>query len=76
MRDISELHQDNYGRPGLSHITVAGSLMHGLKEVKITPLTMPTLGLFHCIDNYRSWVSNVSCLHSKYAELDCYDSII
>lgn len=45
VRDISELHQDNYGRPGLSHITVAGSLMHGLKEVKITLLTIPTLVL-------------------------------
>lgn len=35
VRNISELPQDNYGRPGLSHITVAGSLMHGLKEVEI-----------------------------------------
>lgn len=33
VRNINELPQDNYGRPGLSHITVAGSLMHGLKEV-------------------------------------------
>lgn len=51
MRDISELHQDNYGRPGLSHITVAGSLMHGLKEVKNAPLTLQTLVLFHCISS-------------------------
>ncbi|KAL4588187.1 hypothetical protein LXL04_001069 [Taraxacum kok-saghyz] len=35
VRNINELPQDNYGRPGLSHITVAGSLMHGLKEVEI-----------------------------------------
>ncbi|KAI3742736.1 hypothetical protein L1987_60430 [Smallanthus sonchifolius] len=35
VRDISELPQDNFGRPGLSHITIAGSLMHGLKEVEI-----------------------------------------
>nr|XP_043611262.1 auxin-binding protein T85-like [Erigeron canadensis] len=35
VRDISKLPQDNYGRPGLSHITVAGSLMHGFKEVEI-----------------------------------------
>lgn len=33
VRNISELPQDNYGRGGLSHITVAGSLLHGLKEV-------------------------------------------
>ena len=33
VRKIDELPQDNYGREGLSHITVAGSLMHGMKEV-------------------------------------------
>lgn len=33
VRKITELPQDNYGREGLSHITVAGSLMHGMKEV-------------------------------------------
>lgn len=53
VRNISELPQDNYGRPGLSHITVAGSLMHGLKEVKITPSTLPSIVLFHHIDNYH-----------------------
>ncbi|XP_047314103.1 auxin-binding protein T85-like [Impatiens glandulifera] len=35
VRNISELHEDNYGRPGLSHITVAGSLAHGMKEVEV-----------------------------------------
>ncbi|KAF5782613.1 putative auxin-binding protein [Helianthus annuus] len=35
VRDISTLPQDNFGRPGLSHLTVAGSLMHGLKEVEV-----------------------------------------
>ena len=35
VRNITELPQDNYGREGLSHITVAGSLLHGLKEVCI-----------------------------------------
>ncbi|OMO77779.1 Auxin-binding protein [Corchorus capsularis] len=35
VRKISELPQDNYGRGGLSHITVAGSLLHGLKEVEV-----------------------------------------
>ncbi|MED6198821.1 actin binding protein [Stylosanthes scabra] len=35
VRNISEIHQDNYGRPGLSHITVVGSLMHGMKEVEV-----------------------------------------
>ncbi|KAI8522819.1 hypothetical protein RHMOL_Rhmol13G0026500 [Rhododendron molle] len=32
VRNIAELPQDNYGRPGLSHITIAGSLLHGMKE--------------------------------------------
>ncbi|KAI4349565.1 hypothetical protein L6164_010140 [Bauhinia variegata] len=35
VRNISELPQDNYGRPGLSHITVAGSVLHGMKEVEV-----------------------------------------
>ncbi|KAL9318383.1 hypothetical protein ACSQ67_014900 [Phaseolus vulgaris] len=30
-----EIPQDNYGRAGLSHLTVAGSLLHGLKEVEV-----------------------------------------
>lgn len=33
VRNISEIPQDNYGRAGLSHITVAGSILHGMKEV-------------------------------------------
>ncbi|KAK9139560.1 hypothetical protein Scep_009241 [Stephania cephalantha] len=35
VRDINALSQSNYGRGGLSHITVAGSLLHGLKEVEV-----------------------------------------
>ncbi|KAE8685506.1 Auxin-binding protein 1 [Hibiscus syriacus] len=35
VRNIAKLPQDNYGRGGLSHITVAGSLLHGLKEVEV-----------------------------------------
>ncbi|MED6121439.1 actin binding protein, variant 3 [Stylosanthes scabra] len=35
VRNISEIHQDNFGRPGLSHMTVVGSLMHGMKEVEV-----------------------------------------
>ncbi|XP_010255820.1 PREDICTED: auxin-binding protein T85 [Nelumbo nucifera] len=35
VRNISELPQSNYGRGGLSHITVAGSLLHGMKEVEV-----------------------------------------
>lgn len=37
VRNISEIGQDNYGRLGLSHITIAGSVMHGFKEVIIVP---------------------------------------
>ncbi|KAF3436347.1 hypothetical protein FNV43_RR23439 [Rhamnella rubrinervis] len=35
VRNISELPQDNYGREGLSHITVAGSVLHGMNEVEV-----------------------------------------
>ncbi|KAE9460546.1 hypothetical protein C3L33_07527, partial [Rhododendron williamsianum] len=35
VRNISELPPDNYGRPGLSHSTIAGSLLHGMKEVEV-----------------------------------------
>ncbi|XP_043722811.1 auxin-binding protein T85 isoform X2 [Telopea speciosissima] len=35
VRNISELPQGNYGRGGLSHVTVAGSLLHGFKEVEV-----------------------------------------
>ncbi|KAL2900589.1 Auxin-binding protein T85, partial [Bienertia sinuspersici] len=32
VKNISALPQSNYGRGGLSHITIAGSLVHGMKE--------------------------------------------
>lgn len=35
VRNISELHQDSYGRPGLSHVTVVGSALHGMKEAEV-----------------------------------------
>lgn len=35
VRNISELPQDNYGREGLAHITVAGSILHGMKEIEV-----------------------------------------
>ncbi|CAI9761433.1 unnamed protein product [Fraxinus pennsylvanica] len=35
VRNINELAQDSYGIPGLSHITVAGSVLHGFKEVEV-----------------------------------------
>ncbi|XP_011082536.1 auxin-binding protein T92 [Sesamum indicum] len=35
VRNISEISQDNYGRLGLSHMTIAGSVMHGFKEVEV-----------------------------------------
>nr|XP_023872382.1 auxin-binding protein T85 [Quercus suber] len=35
VRNIGELPQDNYGRRGLSHITVAGSVLHGMKEIEV-----------------------------------------
>lgn len=33
VRNISELGQDSYGRPGLSHMTIAGAVHHGMREV-------------------------------------------
>lgn len=33
VRNNSEMDQSSYGMPGFSHMTVAGSLMHGFKEV-------------------------------------------
>ncbi|KAJ0110357.1 hypothetical protein Patl1_01149 [Pistacia atlantica] len=35
VRNISELSQDNFGRGGLTHITLAGSVSSGLKEVEV-----------------------------------------
>ncbi|KAG8653840.1 hypothetical protein MANES_05G072000v8 [Manihot esculenta] len=35
VRNISQLPQDNYGIQGLSHITVAGAVLHGMKEVEV-----------------------------------------
>ncbi|XP_051132244.1 auxin-binding protein T85-like [Andrographis paniculata] len=35
VRNISEMVQDSYGRPGLSHISIASSVMHGFKEVEL-----------------------------------------
>ncbi|KAF8387976.1 hypothetical protein HHK36_026642 [Tetracentron sinense] len=35
VRNISELPQSDYGRGGLSHITVAGSVLHGMREVEV-----------------------------------------
>lgn len=35
VRNITELPQDNYGRPGLSHTTVIGSVLHGTKEIEV-----------------------------------------
>ncbi|XP_047939512.1 auxin-binding protein T85 [Salvia hispanica] len=35
VRNISEIPQYNYGRHGLSHITVAGSALHGFKEIEV-----------------------------------------
>lgn len=37
VRDISQMQQSSYGIQGLSHITVAGALNHGMKEVRNKP---------------------------------------
>lgn len=49
VRNISEIRGDNYGRDGLSHITVAGSLMHGFKEV----ITVQFISFYcFCLSSY------------------------
>ncbi|KAK8968215.1 Auxin-binding protein T85 [Platanthera guangdongensis] len=35
VRNISEIPQSDFGRGGLSHITIAGAVLHGMKEVEI-----------------------------------------
>ncbi|KAG8093177.1 hypothetical protein GUJ93_ZPchr0012g20965 [Zizania palustris] len=35
VKDINRMYQSNYGREGFSHITVAGALVHGMKEVEL-----------------------------------------
>ncbi|KAL9239210.1 hypothetical protein vseg_013550 [Gypsophila vaccaria] len=35
VRNVSEIRQSDYGRNGLSHITVAGSHINGLKEIEV-----------------------------------------
>jgi len=35
VRNLTELGQDSYGRPGLSHMTIAGAIHHGMKEVEV-----------------------------------------
>jgi hypothetical protein len=34
VKDVSKMYQSNYGREGFSHITIAGALAHGMKEVR------------------------------------------
>ncbi|KAG6415355.1 hypothetical protein SASPL_122766 [Salvia splendens] len=40
VRNISEMAEDSYGLPGFSHITIAGSIMHGFKEVEVWHQTL------------------------------------
>ncbi|XP_057539603.1 auxin-binding protein T92-like [Amaranthus tricolor] len=35
VRNISELPQSNYGIEGLSHTTLVGSVLHGMKEIEV-----------------------------------------
>jgi hypothetical protein len=43
VRHLGELVQENYGRPGLSHIFVAGANDDGMKEVIISSLSFCSL---------------------------------
>lgn len=45
VRNMSELGYANYGRPGLSHISIASAVHHGMKEVEVWMQTFaPTSG--------------------------------
>ncbi|KAG9457471.1 hypothetical protein H6P81_001979 [Aristolochia fimbriata] len=35
VRNINDLPQSDFGRAGLSHITVAGAVLHGMKEIEV-----------------------------------------
>lgn len=35
VKDINQMHQSDYGRKGFSHITIAGALAHGMREVEV-----------------------------------------
>ncbi|XP_068662960.1 auxin-binding protein T92 [Aristolochia californica] len=35
VRNINNLPQSNFGREGLSHITVTGAVLHGMKEIEV-----------------------------------------
>ncbi|XP_077243534.1 endoplasmic reticulum auxin binding protein 1 [Tasmannia lanceolata] len=35
VRNLSDVPLNNFGREGLSHITVAGAVLHGMKEVEV-----------------------------------------
>lgn len=58
VRNVTELGQDSYGRPGLSHMTIAGAVHHGMKEVvfqgvlSFTPIGLPCA--YWCFFSYLS----------------------
>lgn len=35
IRNLSDMFEDSFGRPGLSHMTVAGASLHGMQEVEV-----------------------------------------
>ncbi|XP_072998176.1 auxin-binding protein T85 [Typha latifolia] len=35
VRNVSDIPESNYGRGGLAHITIAGAVSHGMKEVEV-----------------------------------------
>lgn len=64
MRNISGIRGDNYGREGFSHITVAGSLMHGFKEVIIVQFIC-----FCCLCLSIIVILEQSCFRLSYYDL-------
>lgn len=55
VKDVGRMHQSSYGIDGFSHITVAGALAHGLKEVSSTSTLNSELGVDTTLDEIEAW---------------------
>lgn len=66
VRNISEIPQGNYGRAGLSHITVAGSIVHGMKEVSNLIFFSIFLPFLHIFEVHKFLTYGISLLQNRF----------
>ena len=60
VRDLSREPQSSYGRGGLSHLTVAGAAMHGMKEVRLAEFQLKCI----ILDSKEFlYMTIVDCIH-------------